>query len=289
MILLLACAFRGVELEHAEVAELELVRVQGDGRLFVALDNAWGETIWFVDTGYSDTTCDQAWVEGLGVSHRATLYASRGLGMVRLRKAELPPFTLGGHQVLALPCAVRDLAATSSVPEGVAGVLGTNLLREFVVEIDRTDGVIRLHDPALWRGETDFQLRREAGTPRLRAPVTLDGHTTWPVIDTGASSSWLQTGRMDLTELEPRELMVSGTGSSGPRVQTTRVFEASAAMLGGLDSGPIEVYRRESVLRDPLVGMDLIGRYDLVLDYPNRAAAVTLSDPARLRRVRPAD
>lgn len=285
LILALACAFRGVEVEHAPVTELELVRVRGDQRLFVAVDNGWGESIWFLDTGYSDTTCDQDWVESIGVQHRATVYSSHGVGWVRLRKAKLPAFELGQHQVTALPCAVRHLPETSSVPEGVAGVLGTNLLREFVVEIDRTDGVLRLHDPEHWSGEADFELKRELGTIRLRAPVTLDGVTTWPVLDTGATSSWLRAERMGLPELEPRHLMVTGTGSGGPQHQVVRVFGADSASIGSLDSGPLQVYERESRFRDPLLGMDLVGRYDLVLDYPERQGSVSLSDPARLRRV----
>jgi hypothetical protein len=287
LILALACAFRGVEVEHAQVTELELVRLRAESRLFVQIDNECGSSVWFVDTGYSDTTCDLDWIEAQGIAHKATPFKSRGVGIVSLRKAELPPFSLGGHEVLELTCAVRDLPETSSVPEGVAGVIGTNLLREFVVEIDRSDGVLRLHDPLQWQGQTHFDLRREPGTIRLRAPVTLDEQTTWPVLDTGATSSWLQTGRMDLPELEPRELMVSGTGSEGPRRRTARVFQADSARLGPLESGPLQVYQRESVFRDPLLGMDLIGRYDLVLDYPSRRAAVTLADPARLRRVDP--
>lgn len=225
-LLMSACAHLGPYpspgVSYGPPVELPLVQVAEDTqRLYVVVQTgSLGEQLWFFDTGYSHTTCDAQALAALGVDARPTLTRTRGeLGSVRLERASLPDFALGGHQVQGLRCAVRDLPATSSIPSGegyrVVGVLGANLLRQFTVEVDPGAGVLRLHPPGSVPLEDPFRLRREHLTgPRLRVPLTLDGERTWPVLDYGASGTYLDADRLGLPLAEERTGAWRGTGAT---------------------------------------------------------------------------
>ena len=187
-------------MSYRGVTELPLVHVGGDPyRLYVEVPQL-GASLWFVDTGYATTTCDTQWVDGQGLERRRVLAWSQGEhGMLRLEKAVLPSFELGGHRIEGLRCAVRDLQATSSIQDPrIAGVLGTNLLRRFTVVLDMEEGVLRLHDPRELRVEEGDRMRLELGTGRARVRLEIGGETSWPILDTGATGTYLPAERLGL-------------------------------------------------------------------------------------------
>lgn len=289
---LTACAHLGPfpmpEVRYGEAVGLPLVQVPEDTRrLYVVVQTeSMGEQLWFFDTGYSHTTCDAATVEALGLPTRRSLARTRGeLGSVRLEKARIPSFNLGGHEVRGLRCAVRDIPGTSSIPAGesynVAGVIGSNLLRRFVVEVDPSTGLLTLHDPSTYDFEPTFRARREwLVGPRLRVPVELDGARVWPVLDYGATGTYLDAERLGLPLVEERQGQWQGTGNNNIETRTLRYYWAESTSLGEVEGPPIYVVDRQGF--GGLVGMNLLMHYRVVLDYQSRQMQVEQVQPAEL-------
>ncbi|MCB9743760.1 MAG: aspartyl protease family protein [Alphaproteobacteria bacterium] len=287
-----ACAHVGPfptpRVEHGAAAELPLVHVPEDTRrLYVIVDTgSMGEQLWFFDTGYSHTTCDADVVAALGLETRPTLARTRGeLGVVKLRKVRLPDFELGDHVVRGMRCAVRDLPATSSIPEGegyeVAGVMGSNLLRRFVVEVDPAAGVLRLTPSGSLEVAPNTQARRERLVgQRLRVPVQLDGQEHWPILDYGATGTYLDAQRAGLPLVQEREGTWSGTG--GAETRLIRYHRAEQVALAGVPGPAVFVVDRPGRLSPGLVGMNVLQNYRLVLDYDSGEAFVAPVTPAAL-------
>ena len=110
-----------------------------------------------------------------------------------------------GFSVAFGPVAMTELTAVvlpgSSLPcperfdsVGFGGVVGADLFRRFVVEVDWDDRVVRLHEPGAWRppaGARAVALDFEANQPYVQATVRLAGGREAPVrlhLDTGMSN-----------------------------------------------------------------------------------------------------
>jgi len=289
LVALLACVspppFSSPPVEYQGVTELVLVHLVEDReRLYVELPDL-DHSLWFVDTGYSSTTCDTQWVASQGYGLRPVLAWSRGEhGAVRLQKAVLPSFMLGGHRIERLSCAVRDLQATSSITDQrVAGVLGTNLLRRFTVVLDMEEGVLRLHDPEELRVEAGDRLRLEFGTGRPRVRLELDEQTLWPLLDTGATGTYLHAEKLGLDFRAERQSTWSASGADPHQEQTLRYYTAAGPRLAGCP-GPDELWVVDRPRRwdDGLVGMSLLENYTLTLDYRRRRVLAEPAQPAEL-------
>jgi hypothetical protein len=242
------------------------------------------DRLWFVDTGASRTTCDDGLVAALGLTARPTLRRSWGeVGSVPLRRVVLRDVTIGGWTFRRLPCAVRDLASTSSIPvdpaDPVAGVLGANLFRHFVVDLDAGERALRLHaadavqdlggDVAEMLRE-GVALRRERGVgPRLVAALEVDGVALDVIIDTGADRTYLPltTGAVEARYTAERQ----GTGPGGARLTEVVIRGVVTATIGGR-ALPLRryLYRRA---RPGLLGMDALQFTRVVVDAPGRRLA----------------
>ncbi len=269
----------------AQPEPIPLVHVPADRtRPYVRVpDPVLGPIVLFLDTGFSRTTCDDDFVASLGLRVRRTLARSWGeVGSVRLGVAEIPSLVLGGHALAGLHCAVRDLATTSSVPQDprapVAGVLGSDVLRLFVVEIDPGAGRVTLHDPATATlDDAAVRLRRDRPWGRrFRAPLEVGGRTTWPVIDTGATRTHLDAAGLHLRVVAEREGVVRGSGPEGRSRTVVREAEVPDAALAGRPLGALRVMDRPRPCWVPgLLGQDVLGRFVVVIDGPGRRLALT--------------
>jgi hypothetical protein len=269
---------------------LPFERLPGDpSRLYVRVDDpALGSRLFFVDTAFTRTTCDDGLAQDLGLEPMRTARRSYGeLGSVRVDKIVLPDFDLGGHRVPALACAVRDLDSTSSVASSaeqpVAGVLGANLLSRFVVVIDPHAGTLTLLDPALHGledGPGVVRLRREHGVgPRVRLPITVDGQQTWPLLDTGATRTHLDARRLDLPLVSERQGVARASGSSNQEPTTFRIYEIQDVDLAGHHMGPVRVIdRRKAACAPGLAGQDILGGHLLTIDSRHRRLSVQAAD-----------
>ncbi len=269
-----------------EPVALPLERVPGDPkRLYVRVeDEALGARLFFLDTAFSRTTCDDGFADDLGLEVRRTLARSRGeLGTIRLGSIELPAFEIGGHRIEGMNCAVRDLDSTSSVASTaerpVAGVLGANLLARFVVVIDLDAETVTLLDPAehgLEDGPGVVRLRRERWVgPRVRLPLEIDGRTRWPLLDTGATRTHLDARRLELPLLEEREGIARASGSTNAERVVFRIHQATDVLLAGQQAGPLRVLdRRRAACVPGLAGQDLLASFTLTIDTRHRRLKV---------------
>lgn len=267
-------------------AVLPLVQLPGDpSRLYVRVDDpALGSRLFFLDTAFSRTTCDDGLAEDLGLDVERTLRRSRGeLGSVRLGRIVLPDFQLGDHTIPSLACAVRDLDSTSSVTSTadlpVAGVLGANLLARFVVVIDPTAGTVTLLDPrvaGLEDGPGVVRLRRERWVgPRVRMPISVDGRQTWPLLDTGATRTHLDARRLGLPLVSERQGMARASGSSNQEPTTFRIHEIEQVQVAAHTLGPLRVIdRRRAACVPGLLGQDVLGGFVLTIDTKHRRVRV---------------
>lgn len=228
MLWLVACAFHVPPPDAGDVEPIALVPRDGENRPFVRID---GET-WLLDTGYSRTTCDDAWVAARGVKVAATAGRAVGeAGAVKVGRAVLDGVTVGGWHFARMPCAVRDLQTTSSVGEGVVGVLGSNVLRHFRLDLGAE---LRLERDEVERPSGAATLRPELGLgPRRVATLDIDGARVTVVIDTGADRTYLPLD--DGAELARYTGRKQGTGPTGG-VEVEIVFRSLRdATIGPLD------------------------------------------------------
>jgi len=102
--------------------------------------------------------------------------------------------TLFGLSAAVLP--EKSLACPEKYQSvGFAGVIGADLFRRFVVEVDPVAARVRLHDPAGWRmpdGAVAAPIRFDNGHPFINAKVTLPSGATLDLplhMDTGMNAA----------------------------------------------------------------------------------------------------
>lgn len=268
LLCLVACAFHIPAPTSGAPEAVPLVAPSTDpDRIYALID----DRLWFVDTGASRTTCDDDLVAALGLSSSPTPYASAGeAGTVALERAVLPDVTVGGWRWRRLPCAVRDLGTTSSIPEiaddPVAGVLGADLFRRFVLELDLASGRMWMRPRSAGSGE-GARLSRERGVgQRLIAPLVVDGVDAPAIVDTGADQTYL--GLQSGPVLQRYQGTRRGSGPSGSVPVEVVIRGVGEASIDGLPIAlPSYIHRVGDV---GLLGMNALDRETLVVDSPHR-------------------
>lgn len=282
-----------VKVQYGPATTLPLVRPSTDPqRWYVALDSPeLGERLFFLDSGYSISTCDDDFATALELRTHGRVLVRGEAGSLHAKRSQLPPFHFGGHQVDAFACLVRDLGSTSSIADPpevpVAGVLGADFLRKFHVILDPSRAELTLAAPR--RSTLNAQdpgvvpLRREywVGT-RFTVPIHLDGKRTRPVVDTGATHTHVDGHRLALKpEGPPRTITVRGSGTTGRARRVVLVFKVERLILGNEQPGPF-------LLRDRpagpgvagLLGLDIIGNLRQEYDFKKRLARFSSIDGA---------
>lgn len=289
LILLVGCGYRlgTPQVSWGEADPVPIVQPSNDGRRwYVPVESETaGSWIFFVDTGYSYTTCDDDLVERLGLPTRGKVRVRGELGHIKGTKARLPPLTFGGHRVEGLVCQVRDLDSTSSIRDPlevpVAGVLGIDVLRRFYTVFDAENAVVMLFDPRRTADLSDDEpgvvpLRRERFGTRARVPLQVEDVVVWPIIDTGASETYLDAARLGWeADWQQENVTIRGTGARGSAVRTLSYFDLHV-QLAGEELGQITVTGRERPPGAPgLVGLDILGRFRQEYDFRRRRARFT--------------
>lgn len=284
-----ACAWHVPRPEGAAEA-LRLVPRSGENRPFIEIDGR----IWLLDTGYSRTTCDDALVTELGERTTAGGAAHGEVGVVKVGRAVLDDVEIGGWAFRRLPCAVRDLQTTSSVGQGVVGVLGSNVLRHFRVELHFDEGAVWLDRGDMTRPEAAARLQPEAGFGNRRtAWLEVDGTRVPVVVDTGADRTYLPLHQGE--EIARYTGIRQGTGPQGEvelevvfrKVESARIDELALPVASYVErprkpcfpGGPAwlpeawtqgECPMTSDRGRAGLLGMDALGGRRLYVDYRER-------------------
>jgi predicted aspartyl protease len=267
-----------LELSYGYPEVLPLVQPSTDPRRwYVAMEtSSLGPVVWFVDTGYSYSTCDDDLIDALGLSPTGRVQVRGELGEVEAQKVSLPAMTLGGHTVDGLVCIVRDLDATSSLSDPtevpIAGVIGMDVLRRFRLRFDPTLGTMTLLDPALAEPLLAFdegvqRLKRKG--LRARVGLEVDGRRVWPILDTGASQTYLDGAQLGLEPSAVAEnVEVRGTGASGTLRRRVVSYDLAAVQVGSWPVEQVTVTERTRRWREPgLLGLDLLSQFEQDYDF----------------------
>ena len=163
---------------------------------------------------------------------------------------------------------------------GFAGVIGADLFRAFVVEVDPKARRVRLHDPGAWKlppGAVEVPLGFDRGHPFVDTKVTLpDGRfVTLPMhLDSGMTSALALVADGDSVLAMPeggevtKACFVSGLREvrSGPAVSVglgSATFSGVATSFSAKDDRP-------AVQQRGAVGSGLLSQRPYALDYPGK-------------------
>jgi hypothetical protein len=164
-----------------------------------------------------------------------------------------------------------------------AGVVGADLFRRFVVEIDPASRRLRLHDPASWRapaGAASVPLTFRAGHPFIPSRVTLPSGQAFDHelhFDIGLSRALTLVAGSHPALVMPLEgerkvsCLVSGT-------QEERVGKPVTVSVGGVALPvPAPIYSdgsRIRLQRSGSAGLALFGGRRVAIDYPGKRLVI---------------
>ncbi|MDB5269569.1 MAG: hypothetical protein JWP58_2609 [Hymenobacter sp.] len=199
-------------------------------------------------------------------------------------RVELPDVVAPRMSWLVMSEDVLNLSGYVGVP--IAGILGSELFRSFVVTIHSETASLVLADPATYRAPrgkrwSSLPLSLENNKAYFTAPVQLNDSLTMPlklVLDTGASHALSLELDSDPRMAAPTHRLPAdlGRGLSGTvrgflgRVPTLHLgrYAMRAVLTSFPDAG--DVHRRIDVPRNGNIGYELLKRFALVIDYPHR-------------------
>lgn len=166
----------------------------------------------------------------------------------------------------------------------VHGIIGHELFRSFVVEVDYVSGQVILHDPSRFRRARSFTslpMKVEHGKPYVECSIELPDSTVLPLrmlVDLGASHALLiETSRQPGIRVPDKHLHTSiGKGLGGD-------ITGDICRIPGFNLGPFrfrdvicsmtgEYYpadSTQSVRRDGTIGGDILSRFRVIFDYGN--------------------
>lgn len=167
------------------VVDVPVVEVRIEGRTVRAL----------IDSGAQFSVIDQALANGLGDARSERpfdmpLIAYGVGGQAQVGKGMTVDLQLPGATVDGLKVALLDLGPLARDPDiGIGLVLGRDLMRQAVVELDWGKRQVRFTDPARWKPPPRlWSLPVEMAGDALAAMVNVEGRPVRAVVDTGASS-----------------------------------------------------------------------------------------------------
>jgi hypothetical protein len=192
-------------------------------------------------------------------------------GTVSEMVCEPPNISVGPIQFASLKSVIRyDLRAVSrAVGRPIAGIIGLEALRAFVVQIDCDAGRVRFFKPDKTPHEDwgdSVPLVADPELKLLTVLATVDGQPANFTVDTGCTDSGFLTDWW-VDRLAKSSKTVIGQGATGAGMGTYRVIRTKDCELGG-------VHHRDLLFSDskaskPGLGMRFFARYLATFDFPN--------------------
>lgn len=298
-LLLNGCAYKQglADVSYGELEPIPMVRLPKDRDRWyiVAETETWGQRVFFLDTGYGRTTCDDDWVKELGLETRGKKTIHGESGKTAATKTILPPFSFGGHTIERLVCTVRDLNTTSSIEDQagipIAGVIGMDVLRRFRTVIKPQEAQLLLSNPANHEKITDgIKLKREWGLgirPTIRAQI--NNKTRWMILDTGASITLANGKCLNLPESSKLSSgAIKGSGKKKKRSKKLDRYRIQELGIAGIPKGEGILYdRRRGPFYMGLLGLNILGDYAHEYDWKHGRARFTPIEKSALPIFRP--
>ena len=242
-----------------------------------------------VDTGATQSLVDSSQAPQLGKIETSDLSITTGSGSVPMGYMKIDSLTLGTLDFKAIPVAVADLSALRFIPgKKITGLLGANILRQFVITFDFPKQTLTLSNPDNRmdnENATILSAKPSLGGSALMIEGELDGKKLDCLIDTGAAYS-----------LIPHELAGQIPGKSVPGRSSVRGLDGKAVRVATgrfetLKLGDINIKQPEFYIAGPnaklggmiangsvaILGNPIWRNYALTLDY--RRQRVILRGP----------
>jgi hypothetical protein len=242
-----------------------------------------------LDTGSSNSIIASELASELGIKAGAT-FRSSGAGSDSNLAASVQTldFVLPGGVTRSVGggAAISMAGLWPLIGERIYGVIGYNVLRPFVVEIDYAGRQITLHDPAAYRyaGSGTILPARMYGSydPQIEGEMVVPGHAPIAVrftLDTGAGGAIVASPLVDknhLLEAVGRAVSTQDKGVGGS-VPTEVLARLSAFRIGpyGL-KGPVVALSRDkhgSLANEAIsvnVGGNILRRFTVIIDYAGK-------------------
>jgi hypothetical protein len=262
-----------------------------DSLIYIQASLNGSEPLWMMlDTGSSVTVFDESVSKALGIrflgegiAHGPGQGFTQKLAFTSHATLRLAGEELGDQTVATLPLEWFS----REVGRRTDGFLGSNIFRNYVVEIDYANQVLRLHDPATYAYSGPGQRLPLRfiwdDIPTVRAEVvTQDGTAITGVflVDSGATTAvWLTKA---FTEAHPEFLSehetieVPNVVAVGGEL-SARLGRLSAVRLGGfLVSMPLTQFSQNTsgILATPsitgTIGAQMLRRFTVIFDYAHR-------------------
>ena len=261
-----------------------------DSLIFMQASLNGSQPLWMIlDTGSSVTVFDESVSKTLGLqfigegnvygpgqgSAQKLAFASHAA--LRLADAELDDQTVA---TMPLDWFSRELGRTTD------GFLGSNIIRNYVVEIDYANQVLRLLDPATYSYSGSGQRLPLQfiwdNIPTVRAEVVAQDGTAISgvfLIDSGATTAiWLTKAFSETHpdfQFMPETIQVRNVVAVGGEL-STRLGRLPAVRLGGfVVSNPSAQFSQSSsgIFATPglagTIGAQMLRRFTVILDYPH--------------------
>ena len=174
-----------------------------------------------------------------------------GLGSVQLRDQTL----------LMAPGPAPGVPAP---PPNVDGVIGYDLLRRFVVEVDRDASLVRVHDPAAW----------QSVEPDLAIPMVVVGRRSYVDARLTFGDGESAYRRMQLALAHPSAVYLSGTAlesaGSGGVIVTLERTDFSAVSSPSVAAATADADWLEDSGAAGALGASFFAHFNVVIDYPGQ-------------------
>jgi predicted aspartyl protease len=233
------------------------------------------------DTGASISLIDSQRANSLGLNSQGELGASAQGGTVSVALINGVTFNFPGAHI-----SDRTVASTSLEPieEGLGRkidlVLGSDVIKRFVVEVDYANKLLKLHDPGRYRytGRGQSIPLTIDKIPFVNAKIATAQGTFVEgrfLIDTGADGTVeLNRPFVEANRLLNNQKTIEASGAGLGGTQKTLVGRAKALQLGGFKLNNILV----TFLQDSegagadsdsagLIGSEILGRFKVIFNY----------------------
>ncbi|MDX6443087.1 MAG: hypothetical protein QOH71_161 [Blastocatellia bacterium] len=238
-----------------------------------------------LDTGADTSVIDAQRAKALRLEPQGKIVASGAAGSAEATFTKGVSVSLSGVELLDQTIYVLPLDSLSALGRKIDGVLGNDVLKEFVVEIDYLAGTINLYEPQSYRysGSGEFiPLTMDDGLLFVRASITPQGLAPIEAkceIDSGSTGAILLNTpfvqRHNLLATVPKVIQTTSGGVGGSaKMLRGRV---NNVRLGRFVIGhPITHFSQAtegdyaSSKYDGLIGDQILRRFKVILDYSRR-------------------
>lgn len=246
-----------------------------------------------VDTGVENTIMFNLSVEDSLKLRNTQKIRLRGLGEGEYREAVkstdnqflMGKIVNGYHMVYLIPGKEFDLS--SSLGVNINGIIGGDLFRDFIVEVNYSSNRLKFYKPSNYRYKNckkcqTFNLDFYKNKPYINIKVQFNDTTKMDVkllIDSGASDAlWLfdsSSDKIKIPDVNFEDYLGKGLSGDiyGKRSKIAKIiigeYIFKNANVSYPDSSSVKtVYKHKE--RHGTLGSDLLKRFRIIIDYPNK-------------------